>query len=404
MKIVQKYGGSSVATPEKIKNIAKRAVELKKENNDLVIVVSAMGKTTDNLIKLSREITSTPNLREMDRLLSTGEQQTIALLTMAIQELGEKAISLTGEQANIRTIGIHTKSKISNINNEIIEKNLEEGNIVIVAGFQGINEIGEITTLGRGGSDTTAVALAAVLKAKCEIYTDVEGIYTVDPRICNGAKKIDVISYEEMMQLAHLGAKVMETRSIELANKYNVDVSVRLSLSDKEGTLITLKEKIMERKQITGISIDKNLLHITIDNISTYAKNIYPIFDKADKLGITVDMLSQNDVISEKGSFAFTLSKNDEIQIKELVKYINSEMPNVDVLLNENMVKISLVGIGLMSHIGIVTKIFEILKNNNMSFHQIATSEISISLVVSNEIADDLVKLLAKEFELVDNK
>lgn len=401
MKIVQKYGGSSVATPEKIMNIARNLIKLKSENNDIVVVVSAMGKTTDNLIKLSKEITNNPNLRELDRLLSTGEQQTIALLTMAIQEFGGSAISLTGEQANIKTVGIHTKSKISNINSDVIDENLKKGNIVIVAGFQGINEFGEITTLGRGGSDTTAVALAAVLKAKCEIYTDVDGIYTVDPRICSNSKKIDIISYEEMMQLAHLGAKVMETRSIELASKYNVEVSVRLSLSDKIGTLITSKEKIMEKKQITGISIDKNVLHITIDNISTYAKNIYPIFEKADNLGITVDMLSQNDVISEQGSFAFTTSKNEEIQVRELIKYINNEMPNINVLLNENMVKISLVGIGLMSHVGIITKIFKILKDNNMSFHQIATSEISISLVVSSDISDKLVCLLSEEFELL---
>lgn len=401
MKIVQKYGGSSVATPEKIMNIARNLIKLKSENNDIVVVVSAMGKTTDNLIKLSKEITNNPNLRELDRLLSTGEQQTIALLTMAIQEFGGNAISLTGEQANIKTVGIHTKSKISNINSDVIDENLKKGNIVIVAGFQGINEFGEITTLGRGGSDTTAVALAAVLKAKCEIYTDVDGIYTVDPRICSNSKKIDVISYEEMMQLAHLGAKVMETRSIELASKYNVEVSVRLSLSDKIGTLITSKEKIMEKKQITGISIDKNVLHITIDNISTYAKNIYPIFEKADNLGITVDMLSQNDVISEQGSFAFTTNKNEEIQVRELIKYINNEMPNINVLLNENMVKISLVGIGLMSHVGIITKIFKILKDNNMSFHQIATSEISISLVVSSDISDKLVCLLSEEFELL---
>ena len=278
MIIVHKYGGSSVATTEKIVDIAKYLGSVKGSGNDVVVVVSAMGKTTDALIKLAHDITKDPSKREMDRLMSTGEQQTIALLSIALQSLGHDAISLTGVQAGIRTTGHHTKNTIESIDSDIIKKHLGEGKIVIVAGFQGVNEKGDVTTLGRGGSDTSAVALAAALGGKCEIYTDVDGIYSIDPRVYPDAKKMEMISYEEMMELAFLGAGVMEPRAVELGGKYGVEIYVGKSLGERNGTIITSKEKVMEKKLITGISINENILMVNIENIPTYAKNVYEIF------------------------------------------------------------------------------------------------------------------------------
>lgn len=400
MVTVKKFGGSSVATPEQIKNIAKYLVLEKEKGKKIVVVVSAMGKTTDNLINLSKEITDNPNLREMDMLLSTGEQQTIALLSMAINSLGQKAISLTASQVRIESVGVHTKNRIKDIDTKYLTKLLEEDNIVIVAGFQGINELNDITTLGRGGSDTTAVALACKLNSKCEIFTDVTGIFGIDPRIYENAKKIDSISYEEMMELSHLGAGVMETRSIELASKYNIDVYVGKTLSNEKPTRITSKENIVETKIVKGISVNKNLMHVTIDNISTYAKNVYSVFKIADELSISLDMISQNDVLSENGSFAFTTSKTELVSIQKMEEILKKEKPEISVNINTRMSKLSLVGIGLISQIGIVSKIFKILSDNNISFHQVATSEISISIVLDETIVDDVARLLAKEFEL----
>ncbi|CAM3075826.1 aspartate kinase [Streptobacillus ratti] len=395
--VVHKYGGSSVATTEKIMNIAKHLIEVKKSGKDLVVVVSAMGKTTDNLIKLANEISKNPDKRELDRLMSTGEQQTIALLSMALIELGQKAISLTGEQAGIKTLGLHTKNTIESINNEIILKNLNEGKIVIIAGFQGINENGDITTLGRGGSDTSAVALACSLNAECKIYTDVEGVYTIDPRVYENSKKIQYISYEEMMELAYLGAGVMEPRAVELGFKYGISIYVGKTLGMENGTIITFKEKIMEKKEIRGISINKNIVMVTIDGIPTYARNLYPIFKKASEYGVIIDMISQNDVIAEKGSIAFTSPRNDEEILKKMFDDLDH---NYNILINSNVVKVSLVGIGLATSINTISKIFEVLSENNISFHQISTSEITISIVVDENIAENVARLLAEKFEL----
>lgn len=400
MRIVYKYGGSSVSDTDKILNIAKYLVDMKSKGNEIIVVVSAMGNTTDMLINLAKNISSNPNKRELDRLMSTGEQQTIALLSIAIHSLGYDAISLSGEQAGIKTSGNHTKNIISSIDANIIEKYLKDNKIVIVAGFQGINENGDVTTLGRGGSDTSAVALAAVLNAKCEIYTDVEGIYTIDPRIYNKAKKIDKISYEEMMVLSNLGAGVMETRSIELANKYGVEVYVAKTLSNIEGTLITYKENIMEKKIITGISVDKNVMMINIENIPTYAKNIYPIFKEFENKSINISLISQNDVTNENGSIAFVVSKNDKNVLDEAFVNIKNKMPMIQETITENIAMLSVVGIGMNSNVNIATRIFKILSKNNISFHQISTSEISISIVVNESLLEELACLLAEEFEI----
>lgn len=396
MLIVQKYGGSSVATTEKIMAIANHLKKIKENGDDLVVVVSAMGKTTNSLIALSKEITENPDTRELDRLMSIGENQTIALLSIALNSIGVKAISFTGEQIELKTTGIHTKSRIKSVNSNKIKEYIEKGYIVVVAGFQGVNENRDITTLGRGGSDTSAVAIASSLGCVCEIYTDVDGIYSIDPRIYEKAKKIDEISYQEMMELAYLGAGVMEPRAIELGYKYKIPIYVGKSLGEKNGTLI--KERKMEEHKIKGISINENTLMVTIDNIPTYARNLEPIFKKAVELGINIDLISHNDVISENGSIAFTTPRTDEPLLNKLFESLKLE--NVNVVLNKEVVRVSLVGIGIVTHIGVISRIFKVLSENNLSFHQISTSEISISLVVDEKNGKEIARLLASEFEL----
>ncbi|ACV39246.1 aspartate kinase [Leptotrichia buccalis] len=405
MIIVHKYGGTSVATTEKIMNIAKYLGSVKDAGNDVVVVVSAMGKTTDALIKLAREITDKPDSREMDRLMSTGEQQTIALLSIALQTLGYEAISLTGAQAGIKTSGHYTKNKIADINGKEIKEHLSQGKIVVVAGFQGINEAGDVTTLGRGGSDTSAVALAAALGGKCEIYTDVDGIYTIDPRVYKKAKKLPVISYDEMMELAFLGAGVMEPRAVELGSKYGVEIYVGKSLGEKNGTIITSVEKVkenkeMEEKVITGVSINENMVMVNVEEITTNAQNIYEIFEKAEASGINIDMISQNDVTSHHGSFAFTCPKTDIAALEKIGEEIESEFPQTSFIINPYVTKVSIVGIGLISNIGVAAKMFKTLAENDISFHQISTSEISISLVVDEVMGKRIAELFAKEFDL----
>lgn len=396
--VVHKYGGSSVATIEKIENIAKHLKKIYESGEKIVVVVSAMGKTTNALIAKAHEITTNPNLRELDRLMSIGENQTIALLAIALNNIGVPSISLTGEQIPIITKGVHTKNIIETINTNKIDKLLSEGKIVVVAGFQGINSMGDVTTLGRGGSDTTAVALAAALKCKCEIYTDVDGIYRIDPRIYEKATKIKTIQYNEMMELAYLGAGVMEPRAIELGYKYSVPIYVGKSLGEKNGTNI-VKECKMEEQEITGISVNSNTLMVTIDGIATYARNLEPIFKKISELGINIDIISQNDVISENGSIAFTTARTDENLLNKLFSSLKMGT-DVKVLINKNVAKVSLVGIGIMTHGSVVAKIFEILMDNNLSFHQISTSEISISLIVNENIATKVAELLAQKFKI----
>lgn len=404
MIIVHKYGGTSVATTEKIMNIAKYLGSVKDSGNDVVVVVSAMGKSTDVLIKLANEITNKPNLREMDRLMSTGEQQTISLLSIALQSMGYDAISMTGEQAGIKTTGHHTKSRISSIDSEKIKGYLNAGKIVIVAGFQGINELGDVTTLGRGGSDTSAVALAASLGGKCEIYTDVDGIYSIDPRVYGEAKKIPVISYEEMMELAYLGAGVMEPRAVELGGKYGVEIYVGKSLGEKNGTVITslekVKEKKMEKQVITGISINENVLMVNVEEIPTYAENIWKIFEQSQKHGVNIDMISQNDVSSEHGSFAFTCPKTDLPEVEKVGEELKEKFENISFIVNPYVTKVSVVGIGLVSNIGVAARIFKVLAENDISFHQVSTSEISVSLIVDEVVGKEVSKLLAKEFDI----
>ena len=398
--IVHKYGGSSVATTDKIIEIAKYLGEVKDQGHDVIVVVSAMGKRTDALISLAKEITKDPDKRELDRLMSTGEQTTIALLAIALKSLGYDAISLTGVQAGIKTSGFHTKNVIDSVDNNKINDLLKEGKIVIVAGFQGVNSRGDVTTLGRGGSDTSAVALAAALGAKCEIYTDVDGIYSIDPRVYKEAKKLPLISYDEMMELAYLGAGVMEPRAVELGKKYEVEIYVGKSLGEKNGTIICAEEKCMEKKLITGISINENTAMINIENIPTYAKNVYIVFNAAEKNGVNIDMISQNDVTASHGSMAFTCPKTDETALEQTITEIKEALPDIKPVVNRDAVKISLVGIGMISNIGIASRVFKILAENSISFHQVSTSEISISLIINGVDKEKVAVLLSKEFEI----
>ena len=400
MRIVLKYGGSSVATIEKIQQIADYLIELKKEYKEIVVVASAMGKTTDGLIKLAKEITPNPNQRELDSLMSIGEQQTVALMAMALTAKGQKAISLTGYQAGIKTAGVHTKNKIQNISSERIERHLAEGNIVLVTGFQGINEAGDITTLGRGGSDTSAVALAVALKCECRIYTDVEGIYSVDPRVYPEAKFLDKISYEEMMEMANLGAGVMETRAVELGKKYNIPIFVGKSLSKTGGTYIMEKNIAMEDKLVTGVSITKEIIVTTISNIPFSSENVAEIFSTIDSCGLNINMITQNINKYMKVEISFSCQASEKYLLEQVTEKIKERFSTCEIELNENLGMISIVGVGMINNSGIAGKFFSILSRNGVNFYQVTTSEISISCSIDRENIQRAVEAVGREFSL----
>ncbi len=400
MRIVLKYGGSSVATIEKIQQIADYLIELKKEYKEIVVVASAMGKTTDGLIKLAKEITPNPNQRELDSLMSIGEQQTVALMAMALTAKGQKAISLTGYQAGIKTAGVHTKNKIQNISSERIERHLAEGNIVLVTGFQGINEAGDITTLGRGGSDTSAVALAVALKCECRIYTDVEGIYSVDPRVYPEAKFLDKISYEEMMEMANLGAGVMETRAVELGKKYNIPIFVGKSLSKTGGTYIMEKNIAMEDKLVTGVSITKEIIVTTISNIPFSSENVAEIFSTIDSCGLNINMITQNINKYMKVEISFSCQASEKYLLEQVTEKIKERFSTCEIELNENLGMISIVGVGMINNSGIAGKFFSVLSRNGVNFYQVTTSEISISCSIDRENIQRAVEAVGREFSL----
>lgn len=398
--VVQKYGGTSVGSIDKIKAVAKRVIAEKNKGKNIVVVVSAMGKTTDHLVNLSKKISKNPSKRDLDMLLSTGEQVSISLLSMAFQEYGYESISLTGFQAGIKTKGAYTKNKILDIDIRKIKEFLSEGRIVVVAGFQGINETGDITTLGRGGSDTTAVAIAAKLKCECSIYTDVEGIYSVDPRLYKDSKKLDYISYEEMMEMASLGAGVMETRAVEIGCKYNVPIYVASSLQDKKGTYIKERDSRMEEKVITGLSVSNDVLMITVNNILFKSNNIANIFEKVAAENVNVDMISQTSPLNERVNLSFTTSKEDIYSIRNVMDEIKRQNSELEVVIEEDISKISLVGIGMMNQSGVTGRVFRALADNEIEFRQITTSEISISYTLNSEDKERAVEVLAREFDL----
>lgn len=399
--IVQKFGGSSVADPEKIKNVARKAIQEKRGGKQVVVVVSAMGKTTDNLINLANQISETPSPREIDMLLSTGEQITIALLAIAIDSMGEKAISFTGPQVGIVTDNFHRKAKIIKINDEKIRTALDGGKIVIVAGFQGKNMNEDITTLGRGGSDTTAVALAAVLNAEiCDIYTDVDGVYTTDPRIVPEARKLKQISYEEMLELASSGAKVLHSRSVEFGQKYNVPIQVRSSFNDVPGTLVIKEVSDMEDIVVSGVAYNKNEAKITISGVPDKPGIAAKIFGELADNNIVIDMIIQNQGEDGKSDISFTVSKEDTRSAFDLMNKIKDAIGAEKVTCDEGIGKISIVGVGMRSHSGVASKMFSALAKSNINIEMISTSEIKISCVIRESEVEKAVKVLHEAFEL----
>ena len=398
--IVQKYGGSSIESIEKIRNVAKRISECRKKGFDLVVVVSAMGKTTDYLIDMAHQVSSKPKKREMDVLMSTGEQVSISLLSIALNDIGIAAVSYTGPQLGIKTEGYHTKSRISEIDKEVILSEINRGKVVIVAGFQGVNEKNEITTLGRGGSDTTAVAIAAKLECPCEIYTDVDGVYTVDPRLYPSARKLESISYDEMLELASSGAGVLHTRSIELAEIYNVPLTVALNTGDIKGTIIKELDETMEKTAITGLAVDNSESMITLNGVPHDIKIIADIFAKIAELDINIDMISQTTPINKLVSISFTLPKIDLPQAINILEQYKEKIFTFSYDTFDNISKLTVIGIGMKNQSGVASKMFNILAENDISVHIITTSEIKISYVINPEDQQKAIEAVAREYNL----
>ncbi len=399
--IVQKFGGSSVANIDRIKNVAQRVVDYKKNNHDVVVVVSALGDTTDELEELAFAIDPTPPEREMDMLISTGEQVSCALLAMAVKKLGLDAISFTGAQVGIRTDNVHTKAKIIKIDPKRIRKALAENKIVIVAGFQGITTDDEITTLGRGGSDLTAVALAKALAADvCEIYTDVTGIYTTDPRVVKNARKLKHITHEEMLEMAVLGAQVMQARSIEVAKKYNISLHVRSSFSKEEGTMITQKDEKMESVAVRSVTCNKSEAKVTICNVPDKPGIAAKIFTAISKAGINVDTIVQNVSHTKQTDISFTVPKVDLAKTLKTVQGISNQMKIGDILSDKDIARVSVVGSGMRSHRGVAAKMFQTLADSKINIEMITTSEISISCIINQRFSDKAVQILHKKFNL----
>jgi aspartate kinase len=400
--IVQKYGGTSVGNTERIKNVAKRVAAYRAKGDQIVVVVSAMSGVTDNLIKLAKEIMPLPIEREMDVLLATGEQTTMALTAMAMHAIGIKAVSLTGAQAGIVTDGVHTKAKIQNITPKQVHDLLDSGNVVIVAGFQGQTQEGHITTLGRGGSDLTAIALASALKASlCQIYTDVDGVYTADPRLVPKARKLEEISYDEMLELASLGAKVMQSRSVEFAKKFGVVFEVRSSLNDNPGTIVKEETKNMEDVVIRGVSLDKNQARVTLAAVPDHPGVAAKIFKAIGDAAINVDMIVQT---ASHGSglpatdISFTLDKPDLLKTQKVLESIKSEIGYREVISDEKIGKLSIVGVGMRSHSGVAAKMFEALANAGVNIQMISTSEIKISVVIDLAKGENAMQALHAAF------
>ncbi|WP_291937932.1 aspartate kinase [Campylobacter sp.] len=399
MLIVQKYGGTSVGTLERIEAVAQRVIKTKNEGHDVAVIVSAMSGVTNQLIEQAEFFTKTPVGREMDVLLSSGERVTSALLAIALNAKGYAAIAFSGRGAGIVTDNFHTKARIVSIDPKSMQEALKQGKIVVVAGFQGISTTGEVTTLGRGGSDLSAVAVAGALKADlCEIYTDVDGVYTTDPRIEPKAKKLDRISYDEMLELASLGAKVLQNRSVELAKKLNVNLVTRSSFNDHEGTLITGEEK-MEDAVISGIALDKNQARITIRNVEDRPGVAAEIFSALASKEINVDMIVQNIGRNGETNLGFTVPQNELETAYRVMKEVNPN-PNSIIESDADIVKVSLVGVGMKSHSGIASKAFKTLADEGINIQMISTSEIKISMIVEAKYGELAVRALHKAYDL----
>jgi aspartate kinase len=406
MLIVQKYGGTSVGNVERIKAVAERVVQTKKQNNDVAVIVSAMSGETDKLIGLTNKLSSNPDGREMDLLLSSGERISAALTAIAINELGFKAMSFTGRQVGIVTDEAHTKARIERISGERVKRALENGIIPVIAGFQGVTETSDVTTLGRGGGDLTAVAIAAALKADlCEIYTDVDGVYTTDPDIVPDAKKLDKIAYEEMLELASLGAKVLQTRSVEFAKKYEVPVVVRSSFNNNPGTLVVKEDEDMEKVVVSGIAYDKNQAKITAIAVHDRPGIAAKLFNAIADANIIVDMIVQN--VSSDGKetdISFTVPRSDGRKALKITEEIVSELGAKRVDLREDIAKVSIVGVGMRTHSGVAAKMFETLAEHGINIMMISTSEIKISSVIDSKYTELTVRVLHDAFELGEGK
>jgi aspartate kinase len=399
-RIVQKYGGTSVGDVDRIKNVANRIKQVRDAGNELVVVVSARAGVTNELIARAKAITPLPSEREMDQLLAIGEQETIALTAMALQAIGVDAKSYTGAQAGIFTDETHTKAKIKNINAHALEKDLRAGNVIIVAGFQGTNEEGHTTTLGRGGSDLTAIALAAAIKAdKCEIYTDVDGVYTADPRVVKDARKLQEISYDEMLELASLGSKVMQSRSVEFAAKYKVVFEVRSSFNHNPGTIVKQEVAYMEKVVVRGVAVDKDQAKVTVSQIADRPGTAAKVFKALADAHINVDMIVQNVGHGGVANLTFTVPATEMAKAKKSLEPVLKEIGGT-IALDEKIAKLSVVGVGMKTHSGVAATLFEALARASVNLELISTSEIKISVVFAKDKADEAARVAHAAFEL----
>jgi len=399
--IVQKYGGTSVGTIDRIEKVAERVMRSRAKGDDVVVVVSAMSGETNRLIELAYQINQRPSEREMDVLLSTGEQVTIALLAMALEKLGQPARSYTGSQVRILTDSAHTKARIRDIDTQRIRHDLSEGRVVVVAGFQGIDEHGNITTLGRGGSDTSAVALAAALNAdECQIYTDVDGVYTTDPRVVSTARRLERITFEEMLEMASLGSKVLQIRAVEFAGKYNVPLRVLSSFQDGPGTLITLEDNEMEQAVISGIAFNRDEAQLTVKGVPDSPGVAYGILGPIADANIEVDMIVQNVGADDTTDFTFTVHRNDYEKALSILQKVCADLGAREVAGDTKIVKVSIVGVGMRSHAGVASKMFRALSEEKINIRMISTSEIKISVVVDEKYLELAVRALHDAFEL----
>lgn len=399
--VVQKYGGTSMGSIERIRNVAKRIVKTYDAGNDMVIIVSAMSGETNKLVALANDMCEFPDNREYDVLVAAGEQVSIALLSMCLKSMGYKAKSYHGWQIPIVTDSIFSKARIEEIDDKKVRADLKEGTIVVVAGFQGVDRDGNVTTLGRGGSDTSAVAMAAALKADvCEIYTDVDGVYTTDPNICEDARKVEKISYDEMLELASLGAKVLQIRSVEFAKKYNVDIHVRSSFNDNPGTMVTKEDKDMEAVLVSGIAYDKNETKIAVMHVPDKPGIAAKILSSLSDANISVDMIVQNVSEDSFTDFTFTVTKADFKKALAITKESAKEIDARDVITDEGISKISVVGVGMRSHAGVATKMFQTLAKEGINIQMISTSEIKVSVVIDAKYTELAVRVLHDAFGL----
>jgi len=399
MLVVHKYGGTSVGDLDRIENVANRVVKARDAGNDIVVVVSAMSGETNKLISYAEHFDKNPAKKEMDMLLSSGERVTAALLSIALQAKGYDSVAMTGRQAGIVTDDTHTYARIEAIDPTAMHNALNEGKIVIVAGFQGINKQGDVTTLGRGGSDLSAVALAGALKAdQCEIYSDVDGIYTTDPRIEPNAKKLDTISYDEMLELSSLGAKVLQNRSVELAKKLNVKLYAKSSFSDNEGTLITKESNSMEEVLVSGVVLDKNQARVTLRGVSDRPGIAAEIFTLLAKENINVDMIIQNVGTDGSTNIGFTVPQSEHENAKRIMETFDHDIQGMD--FDQHVCKVSVVGVGMKSHSGVAAKAFTALAENNINIQMISTSEIKVSMVIHEKYGELAIRVLHEAFEL----